>query len=81
MRIELTRDKCAIIDTIDEDLAGRSWHAVPGHRSVGNYTFYAARRRGSKRADCDPDGVSCSDFVYAYRVSKRCLHLRWHLLA
>ncbi len=49
MRIELTRGKCAIIDTIDEDLAGRSWHAVPGHRSVGNYTFYAARRKGSKR--------------------------------
>ncbi len=49
MRIELTRGKCAIIDAIDEDLAGRSWHAVPGHRSVGNYTFYAARRRGSRR--------------------------------
>lgn len=49
MLIELTRGKCAIIDAIDEDLAGRSWHAVPGHRSVGNYTFYAARRRGSRR--------------------------------
>ncbi len=49
MRIELTRGKHAMVDTIDGDLAGRSWHAVPGHRSVGNYTFYAARRRGSRR--------------------------------
>ena len=49
MLIELTRGKHAVIDAIDADLAGRSWHAVPGHRSVGNYTFYAARRKGSKR--------------------------------
>ncbi|HON37095.1 MAG TPA: HNH endonuclease [Methanothrix sp.] len=49
MLIELTRGKRTIIDAIDVDLAGRSWHAVPGHRSVGNYTFYAARRKGSKR--------------------------------
>jgi hypothetical protein len=48
MLIELTRGKQAIIDEIDMDLAGRSWHAVPGHRSIGNYTFYAARRKGSK---------------------------------
>lgn len=49
MLIELTRGKRTVIDAIDADLAGRSWHAVPGHRSVGNYTFYAARRKGSKR--------------------------------
>ena len=48
MLIELTRGKYAIIDAVDADLAGRSWHAVPGHRSVGNYTFYAARRKGTK---------------------------------
>jgi hypothetical protein len=48
MLIELTRGKYAIIDANDADLIGRSWHAVPGHRSVGNYTFYAARRRGTK---------------------------------
>ena len=48
MLIELTRGKYAIIDVNDADLAGRSWHAVPGHRSVGNYTFYAARRRGTR---------------------------------
>ena len=40
MLIELTRGKRAIIDITDVDLAGRSWHAVPGHSSVGNYTFY-----------------------------------------
>jgi hypothetical protein len=49
MLIELTRGKRAIIDVIDADLAGRSWHAVPGHPSVGNYTFYAARRKGTRR--------------------------------
>lgn len=49
MLIELTRGKHAIIDVTDADLAGRSWHAVPGHRSVGNYTFYAARRKGTRR--------------------------------
>ena len=49
MLIELTRGKYAIIDVTDADLAGRSWHAVPGHHPVGNYTFYAARRRGSRR--------------------------------
>ena len=49
MLIELTRGKHTVIDAADVDLAGRSWHAVPGHRSVGNYTFYAARRKGSKR--------------------------------
>ena len=49
MLIELTRGKHTTIDAADADLAGRSWHAVPGHRSVGNYTFYAARRKGSKR--------------------------------
>ena len=48
MLIELTRGKHTIIDAADVDLAGRSWHAVPGHRSVGNYTFYAARRKGTK---------------------------------
>lgn len=48
MLIELTKDKCTIIDVTDADLAGRSWHAVPGHRSVGNYTFYAARRKGTR---------------------------------
>ena len=48
MLIELTRGKYAIIDAVDADLAGRSLHAVPGHRSVGNYTFYAARRKGTK---------------------------------
>ena len=48
MLIELTRGKHTVIDAADVDLAGRSWHAVPGHRSVGNYTFYAARRKGSK---------------------------------
>jgi hypothetical protein len=48
MLIELSRGKYAIIDVNDADLAGRSWHAVPGHRSVGNYTFYAARRRGTR---------------------------------
>jgi len=30
MLIELTRGKYAIIDAVDADLAGRSWHAVPG---------------------------------------------------
>ncbi len=49
MQVELTRGKHAIIDVVDADLAGRSWHAVPGHRSVGNYTFYAARRIGTRR--------------------------------
>jgi hypothetical protein len=49
MLIELTRGKSTIIDAVDVDLAGRSWHAVPGHCSVGNYTFYAARRKGTKR--------------------------------
>jgi hypothetical protein len=39
MLIELTRGKYAIIDVNDADLAGRSWHAVPGHRSVGNYSL------------------------------------------
>ena len=48
MLIELTRGKYAIIDVNDADLAGRSWHAGPGHRSVGIYTFYAARRRGTR---------------------------------
>ena len=48
MLIELTRGKSTVIDAVDADLAGRSWHAVPGHRSVGNYTFYAARRKGSR---------------------------------
>jgi hypothetical protein len=48
MLIELTRGKHAIIDVEDVDLAGRSWHAVPGHHSIGNYTFYAARRRGTR---------------------------------
>jgi HNH endonuclease len=48
MLIELTRGKNAIIDVIDRDLAGRSWYAVPGHQSIGNYTFYAARRKGNK---------------------------------
>jgi hypothetical protein len=48
MLIELTRGKKAIVDAIDNDLAGKSWHAVPGHRSIGNYTFYAARRKGNK---------------------------------
>jgi hypothetical protein len=48
MLIELTKGKYAIIDVTDADLAGRSWHVVPGHRSVGNYTFYAARRRGTR---------------------------------
>ncbi len=48
MLIELTRGKRAIVDMIDADLAGRSWHAVPGHRSVANYTFYAARRKGTR---------------------------------
>ena len=47
MLIELTRGKRAIIDMADADLAGRSWHAVPGHCSVGNYTFYSARRKGT----------------------------------
>jgi hypothetical protein len=46
--IELTKGKNAIIDVIDRDLAERSWHAVPGYRSIGNYTFYAARRKGNK---------------------------------
>ena len=32
MLIELTRGKHAIIDLNDADLAGRSWHAVPGHQ-------------------------------------------------
>jgi hypothetical protein len=49
MLIELTRGKSTVIDAIDADLAGSSWHAVPEHRSVGNYTFYAARRKGTKR--------------------------------
>jgi len=49
MLIELTRGKHAIVDVNDADLAGRSWHAVPGHHSIGNYTFYAARRKGNKR--------------------------------
>ena len=49
MLIELTRGKHAVVDVNDADLAGRSWHAVPGHHSVGNYTFYAARRKGNKR--------------------------------
>ena len=49
MLIELTRGKYAVVDVNDADLAGRSWHAVPGHRSIGNYTFYAARRKGNKR--------------------------------
>ena len=49
MLIELTRSKHAIIDVSDADLAGRSWHAVPGHHPIGNYTFYAARRKGNKR--------------------------------
>jgi len=48
MLIELTRGKHAIIDVNDADLVGRSWHVVPGPRSVGNYTFYAARRKGNK---------------------------------
>jgi hypothetical protein len=48
MLIELTRGKRAIIDVVDADLAGRSWHAVLGHCSVGNYTFYAARRKGTR---------------------------------
>jgi hypothetical protein len=48
MLIELTRDKRAIVDSIDKDLAEKSWHAVPGHRSIRNYTFYAARRKGNK---------------------------------
>lgn len=48
MLIELTRGKRAIIDMIDVDLSGRSWHAVPGHSSVSNYTFYAARRKGTR---------------------------------
>jgi hypothetical protein len=48
MLTELTRGKHAIIDMADVDLAGRSWHAVPGHSSVCNYTFYAARRKGSR---------------------------------
>jgi hypothetical protein len=48
MLIELTRGKHAIIDMADVDLAGRSWHAVPGHSSIGNYTFYAARRKGTR---------------------------------
>jgi hypothetical protein len=48
MLIELTRGKRAIIDMADADLAGRSWHAVPGHCSVGNYTFYSARRKGTR---------------------------------
>lgn len=49
MLIELTRGKSTVIDVVDADLAGRSWHAVPGHRSVGNYTFYAARRKDTRR--------------------------------
>ena len=49
MLIELTRGKRTIIDALDVDQAGRSWHAVPGNRSVGNYTFYAVRQKGSKR--------------------------------
>jgi len=49
MLIELTRGKSTVIDAVDADLAGRSWHATPGHRSVGNYTFYAVRRKGIKR--------------------------------
>jgi hypothetical protein len=48
MLIELTRGKRAIVDVIDKDLAGKSWHAVPGHHPIGNYTFYAARRKGNK---------------------------------
>jgi len=48
MLIEMTKGKCNIIDVTDADLAGRSWHAVPGHCSVGNYTFYAARRKGTR---------------------------------
>jgi hypothetical protein len=48
MLIELTRGKRATIDVDDVDLAERSWHAVPGHRYVGNYTFYAARRKGTR---------------------------------
>jgi hypothetical protein len=48
MLIELTKGKNAIIDVIDRDLAGRSWHVVPEHQSIGNYTFYAARRKGNK---------------------------------
>jgi len=48
MLIELTNGKCTILDVTDADLAGRSWHAVPGHCSVGNYTFYAARRKGTR---------------------------------
>ena len=38
-----------MVDVIDEDLAGKSWHAVPEHHPIGNYTFYAARRKGNKR--------------------------------
>jgi len=49
MLIKLTRGKSTVIDAVDADLAGRSWHATPGHRSVGNYTFYAARRKGTRR--------------------------------
>ena len=30
MLIEMTRGKHAIVDVTDADLAGRSWHAVPG---------------------------------------------------
>ena len=48
MLIELTRGKRAIVDVIDKDLARKSWHAVPGHHPIGNYTFYAARRKGNK---------------------------------
>jgi hypothetical protein len=36
MLIELTRGKHAIIDVTDADLAGRSWHAVPGHYFIGS---------------------------------------------
>jgi len=44
--ILLDRGKHAKIDAVDSVLAGRSWHAVPEHRSVGNYTFYVARSKG-----------------------------------
>ena len=49
MLIELTRGKHAVVDVNDADLAGRSWHAVPGLHSIGNYTFYSVRRKGNKR--------------------------------
>jgi hypothetical protein len=49
MLIKLTRGKCATVDQIDEDLDENSWYANAGHQSIGNYTFYAARRKGPKR--------------------------------